>query len=155
GAPPPPVAVPGRAVSPAAADSQHLFERLGKMEQRLDWLTQQNDALRRENKVLTEKLAAPFPNINGPGPPGVTSGPRSGTGSTAPAASGAAGDGARGSSAEAVGPPGTSGEPDRPGDGSRGGSGRTAGGGSDRAAVQTGGGRSLSRAAGGDPTAVG
>jgi phosphate-selective porin OprO and OprP len=40
---------------PVEAGSESLFERLGKLEQRLDWLTQQNAALIRENKVLTDK----------------------------------------------------------------------------------------------------
>ncbi|HEX4588800.1 MAG TPA: hypothetical protein VH120_02645, partial [Gemmataceae bacterium] len=119
-----PLAVPVKPVSPTGADSEELFHRLSKMEQRLDWLMQQNDALLRENRVLTDKPAA--------------------------------GTGPFGSSAfQPVWPPGVSGEPDGTGDGSRSGSGRPAGGGSDPAPTSTGGGRSLSGAAGGDPTAVG
>jgi phosphate-selective porin OprO/OprP len=71
------------------------------MEQRLDWLTKQNEGLLRENKVLAEK------------------------GSVTPFASG-----------------GVDGQLDDPSDGS------------DGAAAPIGGGRSLSRAAGGDPTSI-
>jgi hypothetical protein len=135
----PPPAVPARAASPAGADSRNLLERLGKMEQRLDWLTQQNDALLRENRALTEKAATSFLNLTNHGPEGVASDPQSGT---APA--GAAGAGMLGPSAVwSVAPQGTGGQLDG-----------TVGG-TERGAAPIGGGRSLSRAAGGDPTAVG
>jgi phosphate-selective porin OprO/OprP len=147
-------ALPVKAASPAGADSQDLLQRLGKLEQRLDWLAQQNDILLRENQVLTERLAAPFPNNSSPGPQGLTSSPLSGTGTTSSTASGGAG--VLGSSPiEGVGPWDRSGQSDSGGDGSRSGSGPAAGSGSERAGVEIGGGRSLSTAAGGDPTAVG
>jgi phosphate-selective porin OprO/OprP len=80
--------------------SQELLERLGKMEERLDQVTKQNEALWRENQLLGEQVVAP---------------PSRGMG----------------------------GQLDSTGDAS------------DRGAVAPGGGRSLSRAAGGDPTAAG
>jgi phosphate-selective porin OprO/OprP len=50
---------------PAPAGSpQELLERLGKVEQRLDWVTSQNEALLLENKALTDKSAAPFPDVS-------------------------------------------------------------------------------------------
>jgi phosphate-selective porin OprO and OprP len=156
GAPPAQLAAPVGAVSPAVGDARNLLERLGKMEQRLDWLTQQNDALLRENKVLRERSPAPEPNISSLGFQGLTFGPPSGTGPTGPATPGAAGAGVLGPPTfDAVGPPGMGGVPDSPGDGSQSGSARPAGGGSDRGAPEIGGGRSLTRSAGGDPTAVG
>src|SRR5262249_52753811 len=75
GGPLPPLAVPVTSVPPRGRHTQQLCERLGKVEQRLDWLTRQNEALLRENKVLMEKSAAPFPNGSNPDPGGVTSGP--------------------------------------------------------------------------------
>ena len=97
-APAPPSTAPPASVPPSL--SQELLERLGKVEERLDQVTQQNEALRRENQTLSEQMGA-LPSGSMDGQLGST------------------------------------------------------GDGSERGAASTGGGRSLSRAAGGDPTAVG
>src|SRR5262245_42022773 len=47
-------AYPGT-IPPFPSASQELFERLGKMEECLDWLTKQNEDLLRENKLLAKK----------------------------------------------------------------------------------------------------
>jgi phosphate-selective porin OprO/OprP len=111
---------------PTPVDSRQLLDRLGTLEQRLDWLVRQNDDLRHENTVLTEQLGAPFPST------GATAPDAAGTGVMGSQAFGGAGDtGGMGS------------QPGSPGDGSgRGGSAPTAGGGS-----RAGG--------GGDPTTIG
>src|SRR4051794_8437692 len=66
GNPLPPLTAPPRVVPPAL--SQELLERLGKMEERLDRLTKQNEGLLRENRVLAERVEAPFHQISTPGP---------------------------------------------------------------------------------------
>src|SRR5207302_7301225 len=87
------------------------------------------EGLLRENQVLAEKVEGP---LSGRAPTGVTAPGGAGTGLFSSA-------GPRATS----GPRGTGGEFGSAGDGPG------------RAAVPGGGGRSLSRAAGGDPTAVG
>jgi phosphate-selective porin OprO and OprP len=86
--------------TPTTPVPQDLLERLGKMEERLDQVTKQNEALWRENQRLAGQEVAPSSRSMG-------------------------------------------GQLDSTGDVS------------ERGAAATGGGRSLSRAAGGDPTAVG
>jgi phosphate-selective porin OprO/OprP len=116
-------------VPPAGADSQQFVERLGKMEQRLDWLTQQNNALLQENKLLTEKLGISFPNVGNASPQGITSDPPTGAG-------------VLGSPAlEAIGPGAANGQPDSPGDASQ-----------TRSAPAAGGSKA---SGGGDPTSIG
>jgi phosphate-selective porin OprO/OprP len=110
------VALPPPTVPPPADASQQLLERLGKMEERLDWVMKQNEDLLRENKALAAKVEARD----------------AGTGVAGSVGSGAAGT-----------PQNMAGQLD------------DTDGGSDRGATPTGGGRSLSRAAGGDPTATG
>src|SRR5258708_26636216 len=82
GGPLAPQTAPTQAVLPNLGASQELRERLDKMEGRLDWLTKQNEALLRENKVLAGMATSPFRKINNPGPQGVMIGAQSGTAST-------------------------------------------------------------------------
>src|SRR5258708_4231228 len=70
---PSPLAVPLRVIPPSPGVSQDLFERLGKMEERLDWVTKQNEGLLRENKVLAEKVGTAFRTTSNPGPQDATS----------------------------------------------------------------------------------
>jgi phosphate-selective porin OprO/OprP len=137
---------PPAAVSPAAADCKDLVERLGKMEQRLDWLTRQNNDLLRQNKLLTAKSEAPFRDISDPS--------WSGTGPTDPNRSGPSRAGVPGPLV-VIGQPGTGSQSEGFGSASQDLFGSTTGGGSDSAAGSTGGGRSVSAAGGGDPTAIG
>src|SRR6266852_3788737 len=89
-APLPPLTVPLRVVPPSSASgaSQELLERLGKMEERLDRVTKQNEDLWRENKVLAEKVG-----LFGTAPTGVTAAPPgdAGTGLFSPTDSGVSG----------------------------------------------------------------
>jgi phosphate-selective porin OprO and OprP len=126
---------PPQWVTPSAEARQDLLDRLRTTEQRLDQLTKQNDNLARENKTLEEQMHDLWHPTSNPGQQGGMSG----TGSSA--AAGAKGDEGP---APTLGGPGAMG--DQPGSATG-----AAGGGTTR----TGGGRSLSRAAGGDPTAVG
>jgi phosphate-selective porin OprO and OprP len=144
GAPLPPT-TPVREIPPSPCASQELLERLGKMEERLDWLTKQNEGLLRQNQMLAEKVGVPFRNISDPGPQGVITSAPSGTALTGVTAPGDVGTGLFSS----AGPGATSGTR------GMGGERDSASGGSGRGAVPAGGGRSLSRAGGGDPTAVG
>jgi hypothetical protein len=98
GAPLPPSTSPPTSVPPSL--SEELLKRLGKLEERLDQVMKQNEALGRENQMLSEQVGAP--SCRGMG-----------------------------------------GQLDRTGDVS------------DRGASSIGAEKSLSKAAGGDPTAVG
>ncbi|HTU16922.1 MAG TPA: porin [Gemmataceae bacterium] len=51
---PPPTASP-QSAPPSLDAYQKLVERLGKMEERVDWVTKQNEDLLRKNKLLAEK----------------------------------------------------------------------------------------------------
>jgi phosphate-selective porin OprO/OprP len=55
GVPLSPLTAPPWTVPPFPGACQELLERLGKMEERLDWLTKQNEDLLRENKLLAKK----------------------------------------------------------------------------------------------------
>jgi phosphate-selective porin OprO/OprP len=123
----PAITDPPRAVTPSPDALQDLLDRFRTMEQRLDQLTKQNENLSRENKALEGQMHDLSRQTSSPGWQGGMTGAMSGTGSSG--GTGATGDGA-------VVPGGASGD-------------------SARGAIQTGGGTSLSRAAGGDPTAVG
>src|SRR5438105_2613292 len=56
-APSPPSTTTPTPVPPSL--SQELLERLGKMEERLDQVTKQNEALWRENQMRAEQVVAP------------------------------------------------------------------------------------------------
>jgi phosphate-selective porin OprO/OprP len=118
---------PPQAATPSSDAFQDLRDRLRTMEQRLDHLTQQNENLARENKTLEEQVRDLSRQTSNPGWQGGMTTAMSLIGSSSE--TGAVGDGAV--------VPGS------------------ASGGSARGATEIGGGRSLSRAAGGDPTAVG
>jgi phosphate-selective porin OprO and OprP len=51
----PPLTVPPQPAPPSPGASRDLVERLGKLEERLDWVTKQNEGLLRENKGLADK----------------------------------------------------------------------------------------------------
>ncbi len=141
----PPNTDPLQAIAPSANAHQELLDRLRKMEQRLDWVAKQNEGLLRENQVLAEKVGDPFHIFGSAGPQGVMNSALSGTASTGVAAPWDVGTGvfsSAGSGTESA-PRGMGGQLDSASDGS------------ERAAAPIGGGRSLSRAAGGDPTSVG
>ena len=81
GAPSAPLTAPAQTASLYLAAPQELLERLGKMEERLDWLTRQNEGLLRENKALADKVSAPAPwdvgaGIFGSSDPGSSFTPR-------------------------------------------------------------------------------
>jgi len=73
-APVPPQTVPFRVLPPTSSASPDLLDRLGRMEQRLDWVTQQNEALRRENKDLADKVGPPW-RTGSPDPQYTTTAP--------------------------------------------------------------------------------
>jgi len=132
-------------VAPSSGAYHELLDRLTKMEQRLDRVTKQNEDLARTNRTLSEQVHDLSGQSTNPARQGGTTGDIAGTASSG--MNGAGDDSTRGfGSADqgaASGPRGMGGRLD------------STAAGSARSAAATGGGRSLSRAAGGDPTAVG
>src|SRR5439155_13118705 len=70
----PPITDPPRAVAPSSDAYLELLDRLGKMEQRLDWVTKQNEDLARANKTLAEKGRDLSREITNPGRQGGMTG---------------------------------------------------------------------------------
>ncbi len=83
----PPLTAAPPAASLSTGATPDLAERLGKLEARLDWLMNQNQALLHENQVLAGKVVAPIHTVGSPVPQGVTSGPLPGMALTSGAGS--------------------------------------------------------------------
>jgi phosphate-selective porin OprO/OprP len=56
---------------PSVADSDDLPQRLGKLEDRLDWLMKQNEGLLRQNRALADQVVAPADLGAASGPEGM------------------------------------------------------------------------------------
>jgi phosphate-selective porin OprO/OprP len=141
----PPITDPPRQVASSSDGHQDLLDRFRQMEQRLDRVTKQNEDLTHENKALAEQVHDLARRIGNPWLQGGMTGAMQGASSSGVTALGDAGTGSFDPADAGMrsGSRDMGGQLDRNGDGSA------------RGAGPTGGGRSLSRAAGGDPTAVG
>src|SRR5260370_615632 len=78
----PPTTDPPGAVAPPSDAYQELLDRLGKMEQRLDRVTKQNEDLAHANKTVAEQLRDLSRQIAKPGRPAGMTGDIAGTASS-------------------------------------------------------------------------
>src|SRR5437870_4491149 len=139
----PPATKSPQAVAPSSDCYKELLDRLGKMEQRVDRVPKQNAELAHENETLAGQVQDLSHRMGNPDRQGGMTGAMPGapsSGVTPPGDAGAAGSGSSGSGMESA-PRSMGGQLGSASDG--------------LGSAATGGGRSLSRAAGGDPTSIG